>query len=114
MVFNVIRIGQKEPEVILTPRQKAARYIEVKNIIRAGRKMREWVQAVRKRDGSVCQHCGAQNAQEVHHIRGFKTIIVENDLVTPEAALNCAALWDVANGVVLCAECHAKQHPENY
>lgn len=57
----------------------------------------EWRKAVYKRDHYTCQECGAKRDLNAHHIKAWEK--------HPELR------FDVANGVTLCAACHAKKHP---
>lgn len=109
MVFTVIKAG-KQPEVKLTPAQKAARVIEVMNFIRNNPRIARWSIAVRARAGERCEECGNTHAITAHHIHELRQIVDERDITTPEQALNCAAIWDIGNGIALCPECHAKRH----
>jgi len=59
---------------------------------------RKWAKDVLKRDGYICQHCGATSQLQAHHIAPFAKV--------PAKRL------DLSNGITLCATCHSKQHPE--
>lgn len=56
-----------------------------------------WRRAVNVRD-VVCQDCGATTNLHAHHILHWHS--------------HPKARYDVANGVLVCAECHRKRHPE--
>jgi hypothetical protein len=55
---------------------------------------RIWRKAVLKRDKYYCRICHSQRKLEAHHIVPFSTSVEER--------------WNVANGITLCHECHAK------
>jgi hypothetical protein len=59
----------------------------------------EWSRAVYERDGYSCTECGCLRGGKLnaHHLKSWAE--------HPELR------FDVANGVTLCRECHAKKHP---
>lgn len=59
--------------------------------------VQRWIKAVRRRD-VICQICESEKHLEVHHISHWADDPV-NRIV-------------LENGVLLCSECHSKQHPE--
>lgn len=58
-----------------------------------------WRKAVYQRDNYTCQHCGSQRGGTLcaHHIQSWADY--------PELR------FDVSNGITLCNDCHALQHP---
>jgi hypothetical protein len=58
-------------------------------------KMREWRDAVFKRDIGVCVACGG-HGEHAHHIRGRN--------VAPDQR------YDTMNGLCMCSDCHASAH----
>lgn len=76
--------------------------------IRHNVKYRDWRAAVFVCDNFTCQLCGSRghNLQADHYPRSFAEIFYANRLASIEQALNCAELWDVANGRTLCRPCH--------
>ncbi len=72
--------------------------------------MRRWKKAVSKRDKGICQRCGDVKNIEIHHVVHFRDIINNNNIKTVEEALECKEIWDVENGMILCADCHADEH----
>jgi len=79
----------------------------LKNKIRSSYKYRQWRSDVFTRDNFTCQECGERGGYlEVHHIKRFSEIIVENRIKTLEEALNCEELWNINNGETLCRKCH--------
>ena len=66
---------------------------------RTSPELRDWRAEVMKRDEYICKNCGGNNGLCVHHIKHWAKCPADR--------------FNVANGVTLCVECHAKQHPEN-
>jgi hypothetical protein len=60
---------------------------------------KEWRNAVFKRDRYKCHKCGSKKGIQAHHIKGW--------------AKHPESRFDVDNGVTLCIDCHANQHPKN-
>lgn len=77
-------------------------------------KIREWREAVFRRDNYTCQRCRIKNGNgkttylEAHHRKSFRQIIGENNITDLEQALECKELWEVNNGLTLCGKCHDK------
>jgi hypothetical protein len=81
----------------------------VNNLIRKSYEYRQWVQDILKRDNYTCQECGIYGGQlQVHHIKPFAIIILENKIKKKQDALECFELWDFENGQTLCIPCHKK------
>lgn len=80
----------------LTPKQKEAREIRMSDEHRA------WSNAVRTRDGFICQMCGKKPARRksihAHHIVPF--------------AKSAELRFDINNGITLCRVCHRRVHRE--
>ena len=69
----------------------------------------EWRCSVFERDNYTCQDCGKNKCYiEAHHIIAFSRLLKENNIKTLEEAINCSQLWNIANGMTLCKECHKK------
>lgn len=80
--------------------------------VRYCRQMYEWRDAVFKRDDyrdwySGVKGCGNLNA---HHIVSFASLMERYNIQTLDDALNCNALWDVANGVTMIDTSHMAHH----
>ncbi len=58
-------------------------------------KYREWKKMITERDNEDI------TKPQVHHIKPFKLIIIENNIRTKEDAVKCKELWDLNNGIVL-------------
>lgn len=58
---------------------------------------RAWRRAVLNRDGHQCQRCGSKSDLHAHHIQRWSK--------RPDLR------FEVANGITLCASCHAKEEP---
>ena len=70
-------------------------------------KYRQWRSDVFTRDNFTCQKCGKRSGYiEVHHLKEFSKIMIENKIITLEQALNCKELWNINNGITLCEKCH--------
>ena len=71
------------------------------------KKNKQWKSKVFERDKWTCQTCGARGCYvTAHHIKSFSKIIKENNISNILEAKKCDELWDIANGVTLCEECH--------
>lgn len=70
---------------------------------------RNWTDEVKKRDGE-CVMCGAKENLEAHHIRPLAEIMKAHGITNREQARDCAALWDVDNGMTVCVPCHYAIH----
>ncbi len=66
---------------------------------RTDERLKEWRYAVFKRDAHTCQECGAKKRLHAHHVKPWAKF--------PQLR------YEAANGITLCSECHAKQHPEH-
>ena len=78
--------------------------------IRSSLKNKEWKIKIFIRDNRICRKTGLKGKIEVHHIKNFAKIIMENNIKTLEDAEKCEELWNIKNGVVLLKEVHAKFH----
>lgn len=69
-------------------------------LIRCSLEYRRWREAVLKRDGYTCQHCGVRpmdtGVLHAHHIKPFARYV--------------ALRFEVSNGVTLCHDCHEVEH----
>ena len=75
--------------------------------IRGCFRYRLWISDVFTRDDFTCQRCSKRGGDlEAHHLKGFATIIEENQIKTFEQAINCAELWNINNGITYCVPCH--------
>ncbi len=71
---------------------------------------RRWREAVLKRDGHACRHCGSADFLHVHHLLPFVDLLAEHRPINVDDAERYSALWDVDNGVTLCGDCHRTAH----
>lgn len=79
----------------------------LQTIIRHSFKNRQWRSDVFTRDDFTCQRCGRRGGSiNAHHINSMAFIIEINDIRTSEEAANCEELWNINNGITLCARCH--------
>jgi len=81
--------------------------------IRRMNENRKWMDAVKKRDGK-CRSCGSKENLESHHVTPMQVLIEINKITSRGEARECAALWDVSNGITLCRKCHYKLHGRKY
>lgn len=79
--------------------------------IRCCFKYRLWRSDVFTRDDFTCQKCGRRGGTlNAHHAPDSFAFILEiNDIKTVEQALDCEELWNINNGVALCAVCHPRK-----
>ena len=89
----------------------------LKDKITRSNKYKQWRQDVYVRDDFTCQKCNKKDGGNLnaHHIKRFKVLLAEAkeymSLLDPfEAAMLYTPLWDIANGITLCKECHKKEH----
>lgn len=81
--------------------------------IRAMTENRKWMDTVVRRDAK-CFKCGTDTDIEAHHIKPLAEIVMDYEIKTREQARDCAALWDLTNGVTLCERCHCEHHGRAY
>lgn len=74
---------------------------------------RKWMDAVKVRDGK-CIVCGAVENLESHHIVPLAVLVGVHGITNREEARNCAALWNLSNGMTVCGRCHYKIHGRKY
>ena len=72
----------------------------------------KWRISVLKRDNFQCKIChislkDKRNLRlEVHHLKRFKDIVIQNNITTIKEALECQNLWNIDNGICVCSTCH--------
>ncbi len=77
--------------------------------IRTCCKNRAWRKSVLTRDNFTCQHCGHRGGElEVHHLTAFVKICIKHNISSLAEAFQCEELWELSNGLTLCAPCHNK------
>jgi len=67
--------------------------------IRRSKKYKEWKHEILKRD--VPSYPKRPKNINVHHLKGFRKILEENNIKTLEEAMKCKELWNIDNGVTL-------------
>lgn len=76
-------------------------------VLRGYEKYTQWRSDIFQRDNWNCQTCNKKGGElEVHHIKSFSKILLENNIKTIKDALKCKELWDLNNGITLCKDCH--------
>jgi 5-methylcytosine-specific restriction endonuclease McrA len=74
-----------------------------------------WRENVLKRDNYSCVDCGSKTIYlQAHHIKPFLEILQENAINSLTKALACEKLWDIDNGLTVCAPCHGKRDPRKH
>lgn len=81
--------------------------------IRQMTEYRRWTLAVRQRDGR-CLRCGSVENMESHHRDELAVLIDRHGIKNRSDARQCAALWDIENGVTLCRRCHYAEHGRSH
>lgn len=80
---------------------------KIRKALRESFEYRNWRQAVFERDGWSCCDCGKHGGDlEVHHIKSFLAIILDNQIKSLDSAVSCQELWDTNNGLTVCYSCH--------
>lgn len=80
---------------------------KVSQAIRNLKKMQEWRKQVFERDDYTCKICNKRGGFiNADHIKSLRSIIIENNIATPEKAVDCSELWNIDNGRTLCVDCH--------
>ena len=83
-------------------------------LIRHSAKYVQWRQDCFIRDNFSCKKCGQEGRNlNVHHKKPFFKLIQEASYYIPlfplyDACMLYAPLWNLANGITLCTECHKK------
>jgi 5-methylcytosine-specific restriction endonuclease McrA len=68
-----------------------------------------WRKAILERDSYTCRFCNKYSgAIHIDHIKPYSVIIREFNIKDVFDARDCAELWDIDNGRVLCVACHKK------
>lgn len=75
-----------------------------------------WRKMVFERDNYICRGCGDMSVRghrieiHPHHIIPFAEIMSFAGIRSLVDGLRCSQLWDVSNGITLCAACHRAKH----
>lgn len=125
--IRVIRTGTKQSEETIMkrrPKISGANHwawkggiTELRDRLSGSHEYKKWRLQVFLRDNRTCQDCGRTRGDgeiediAAHHIEHFNDIVAEFGIETIEDAFDCAALWELANGITLCRACHQKRHP---
>lgn len=98
------KYGKDHPAWKPPEERKATLYARIKGL----KIYHKWRLSVFKRDSFTCLQCGSEDYIQVDHIRPFALLVKENNIITPEEAIECENLWDTDNGRTLCEKCHKK------
>lgn len=74
---------------------------------------RKWMEEIKKRDGK-CLICESIENLESHHIVPLAELIQIHNITSREQARDCAAMWDLSNGMTVCRPCHYNIHGRTY
>jgi len=74
---------------------------------------RAWMDAVKASDGR-CLVCGVTESLESHHIVPLAMLVGVHGIASRDQARECSPLWDLSNGMTVCARCHYKIHGRKY
>lgn len=85
-------------------------YKEVSHYLRTHTLYDTWRNEILKRDHYHCKECGSPNELHVHHIKTLYDITLKYNF-NIETILASIEFNDLDNGITLCTNCHAKQHP---
>ncbi len=85
---------------------------ELARQLRKTRKYQNWRAMVLRVRGHKCEKCGCEHSLDVHHKWKLINCLKELGLTKLAQAIDCKRLWKLKRGVVLCVECHSKEHPE--
>lgn len=81
--------------------------------VRQLRQNRNWMNAIKARDGQ-CLRCGSTDNLEAHHIIELAELIELHGVKTADDARSTPELWDLGNGETLCRPCHYAHHGREY
>ena len=89
---------------------KKETYKEISHYLRTHEKYDEWRAKVFKRDNYECSKCGTKKNLHAHHINQLYDICDKYD-INIDKILNSKEFNDIDNGITLCQDCHALEHP---
>ena len=99
-------------EDTLSPSSSPSSLLLLKLRIRNTTQYLKWRIFILKRDNFQCRIChislkDKRNLRlEVHHLKRFKDIVIQNNITTIKEALECQDLWNIDNGICVCSSCH--------
>lgn len=89
---------------------KKETYKEISHYLRTHEKYDEWRAKIFKRDKYECSKCGTKKNLHAHHINQLYDICDKYDM-NIDKILNSKEFNDIDNGITLCQDCHALEHP---
>ena len=85
-------------------------YKELSHYLRTHNSYDKWRNEVLKRDNYMCTKCGSKKDLHAHHINRLYDICDKYNM-KQEDVLNSKEFNDINNGITLCQDCHALEHP---
>ena len=89
---------------------KKETYKEVAHYLRTHEKYDYWRAEVFKRDHYKCTNCGSKENLHAHHLHQLYDICDSYDM-NVDIILESNEFNDINNGITLCQNCHALEHP---
>lgn len=86
------------------------KYLEIAHFLRSSKEYDIWRKNILERDHYKCQICGKKQELHVHHIQNLYNIC-SNYNMDIDNILNSKEFNDIDNGITLCKDCHALEHP---
>lgn len=91
-------------------KNKKETYKELAHYLRTHESYNEWRNNIFKRDHYKCIKCGSKENLHAHHIIQLYDICDKYNMNTDDI-LNSKEFHNIDNGITLCQNCHALEHP---
>lgn len=89
---------------------KKETYAEISHYLRTCEEYDKWRADIMARDYYKCTKCGSKDSLHVHHIEQLYDICEKYNFDI-ETIINSEEFLDRNNGITLCTNCHALEHP---
>lgn len=89
---------------------KKETYKELTHYLRTHESYNDWRTEVLKKDNYKCTKCGSKKDLHAHHIIQLYDICEKYNM-NKDKILNSKEFHDINNGITLCQDCHALEHP---